>query len=79
MTNGWIESDVEPPHRDDVAQDAFLAECQGCEHRMEPIEIEPTSGLTYVRCAVCVCPLKIVVHRYGVCRAGRVSDPVAEK
>lgn len=75
MTNGWIESDVEPPRRSEATEDAFRDACQACPHRRGEIEIEQISGKTYVRCEVCTCPLGIVVHAYGPCPAGKVPPP----
>ncbi len=75
MTNGWTESDVEPPHRGDDAEEAFRLACGDCPHRRGEVQIEPQSGQTYVKCGVCTCPLGWVVHRYGHCPAGRVPPP----
>lgn len=74
MTEGWIESEIEPPHRDDAAEELFVRECSNCQHRMDDINAEPISGRTFVRCFVCRCPLKIVVHRYGNCPEARVPN-----
>jgi hypothetical protein len=72
---GWIESDVEPPHRGEAAEDAFRAACMACPHRRGPIELDPSGGSTWVKCAICACPLGYVVHRYRPCPAGKVPPP----
>ena len=72
MTAGWVESDVEPPHRDDDAALAFAETCEGCPHRLAPVDLTPDGRGTQVKCAVCKCPLGWVVHRYRDCPIDRV-------
>jgi len=72
--SGWIECDQEPPHRSDANENAFLEACTGCKHQLS-IDLEQISGRTFVKCSICTCPLKIIVHRYGICPAGIVPPP----
>lgn len=74
MTDGWIDCATEPPHRSDANEDLFRETCAGCPHQIES-DLEPISGRSYVRCAVCTCPLKIVVHRYGCCPVKKIPPP----
>jgi hypothetical protein len=74
MTPGWIESDVEPPHRSEENEAVFRRACQECPNNLS-INTEPISGLTFVKCVICTCPLKWVVHRYGACPANKVPPP----
>lgn len=75
MITGWIESDVEPARRSEATEATFRDVCGDCQHRIGGIEIESMSGASYVTCGRCLCPLKIVVHRYGLCPAGIVPPP----
>ena len=72
-----VECDVEPPHRGEVAEDAFRAVCTACPRRRGEIQFEPTSGQTYVVCTACTCPRGwgYVGHRHGSCPAGKVPPP----
>lgn len=74
MIDGWVETDVEPPHRSDESESAFRDRCRECPKCLMS-DLEPISGLSFVKCAACACPLKIVVHRYGRCPNALVPPP----
>lgn len=74
MTEGWVECDEEPSHRSEENEALFRERCAACPHRLLE-DTELFSGLTYVKCAICTCPIGIVVHRYGNCPGHFVPAP----
>ena len=69
---GWVELDVEPPHRSEAAEDAFRDACQACPHRTSDIDLSPDGRGTVCKCDVCKCPLGWISHRYRDCPIDRV-------